>query len=279
MTLETLDPYVRGYAIPLAIASILDETVPNELRAILRDEHMLVDSRVNAARSLGAEEPTAKTFLINLVADKNADNFDRRDAASALREFNLTPDDLEALKSLLFDQRPEIFWGGPALAAEEIAKIDTDAAREALTQALDVWRHSTKDGAEYIVDQLERTWDPVGQDESLECALFKSEPGAAVVWRMRDLMITFFKQDPNRAEVLFLQGLASYKEDGLLGGTRAWGIATAMLRLPPRPALIAGLIKLGLKVKHWDESTWGILGEIWERRDLSPEVRKLFYVE
>jgi len=276
---ESLHSFVREWYIPRAIASIPDDTVPDELRAILRDEGMLVDSRVNAARALGLEEPAAKEYLINLVADKNANHYDRRDAASALLQFGLTDEDIEPLKSLLFDQRPEIFWGGPAFATQAIAKIGTHTAREVLAQALELWRQSSKEGAENIVDHLERAWDPVGIDGSLEKALFKSKRGAAIKWDMLDLMVAFFKQQPTRAEVLFIKELESYKDDVLYGGTRAEGIAAAMLRLPPNPALIESLIKLALRVQYQDDLTWGILAQIWERRDLPTEARELFYVK
>ena len=148
-----------------------------------------------------------------------------------------------------------------------------------LAQALELWRQSSKERAENIVDHLERAWDPVGPDGSIEKTLFKSKRGAAIIWDMPDLMVAFFKQQPTRAEVLFIQELESYKDDVLYGSTRARGIADAMLRLPPNPALIASLVKLALRVQYQDDGTWGILAQIWERRDLPTEARELFYVK
>lgn len=276
---ESLDPHVRGWYITRAIASIPDHTVPDELLAILRDEGMLVDSRVNAASALGLEEPTAKAYLINLVADKNANHYDRRDAASTLCQFDLTDEDIQPLKSLLFDQRPEIFWGGPANAAKAIAKIGTHTAREVLVQALELWRQSGKEDVENIVDRLERICVLMDPDESIERVIFKSKPGHKIIWDMPDLMVAFFKQKPTRAEVLFVQELESHKDDCIYGGTRAFGIANAMLRLPPKHALIASFVKLALRVQYRDDWTWEILEQIWERRDLPAEVRELFYVK
>jgi HEAT repeat protein len=273
---QCLDPFVRGWYIPRAIASIPDDTVPDELRAILHDESLLVDSRVNAASGLGMEEPSAKAYLIQLVADKNADHYDRRDAALALLEFELRDEDIQPLESLLFDQRLGIFWGGPACAAEAIARIGTPGAREALSRALAMWRQSKNEGAQNILGHIEMSSAHAGADSSLETALFQSKYEG--VWEKPGLLVAFFEQYPSQAESLFLQELDSYGEEVLYGRTKAWGIAIAMLTLPPRPALIASLIKLALRVRSGNEGTWGILSQIWERRDLPPEVRKLFYL-
>lgn len=274
--LDYLNDYVRA-GIVEALASIKHPHIPFLLRDIIQSDNYPVDCKVEAASHLGTNDQCAKKYLLSLVADGNADCYDRRDAAAALCAFKLCDDDIPFLEKLLIDLNPG-FWGGPAYAAEAIASIGSTASLSTLQKAYSIWKLSDapdKINIIYIIKQLLMFADKEFDLEKVFNKLLRSTYVHDTRYLL-DLAVQYYHLKPDKANKIFLKKITAYKRKIVYEGT--WAIVQILPKIPMTKSLINAALGLAKRTPN-DENMWSILDRLWKRRDLDADVREAFFVE
>jgi HEAT repeat protein len=253
-----LTDYVREGMVR-AIATLPGEGTTRLLQEILADGTLPTDCRVSAAGFLGAIDPEAGAYLRHLVADRTANHYDRKDAASALQKFTLSPADVPIFSALLFDDRPEVFWGGPAYAAEALHKIDDPSARAALNKAEQQWRQSANPDRGLVLQRLVVRSKPAGDvrnraELTRHLAQIRKDN-----WDDRkQVVLDYYSQHQSDAHQLFEQWLALAPDEcGFVPGDASLVIGI-LDGISITPAIARSLKTLALR-HPWDERLWQAL--------------------
>jgi HEAT repeat protein len=260
-----------------ALAGIDDPSVPQILRDIMSGDFP-IDCRIEAAGNLAPDEPLARRFLLEIMANESEDYFDRRDAAVRLAEFSgFTDDDLPAFRSLIFDPSP-VFWGGPNVAINAVEKIATKASRLLLDEAFVFWQKSSYADAWRVRETVLQVLRLEDQKEKTELRTILKSAGREgwIRWELPKVALEYVRRDPREANDLFVSALSSYNEDRIYGGRLAWAVLRILPQIPLTDGLLEAAIDLA-KRSPQDTSAWSAISRVWQRRDISAAQRALFY--
>ena len=158
-----------------------------------------MDCRIEAARTLGSEDPDARCLLLKLVADEGEDYYDRRDAAVVLGEFSLTDDDLPAFQSLIFDPDPE-FIGGPSVAVKAVGTIATSASHAVLRGALKFWENSPHPEARRVRDSIMQVLHLADESADLRSILDKALSDRWINLELPQVASEYFSSKPRSSK-------------------------------------------------------------------------------
>ncbi len=256
-----------------ALASIDDSTIPELLREIVAG-NLPMDCRIEAARNLAPDEPSARSFLLKIIADQREDYYDRRDAAHVLEQFELTDDDLPAFRSLIFDAGPE-FIGGPMVAVSTVGKVGTNAARTLLLNARQFWQKSIHPEARRVRDGIVQALNLEEETTDIRGILEKAINDRYINVELPRMASEYLRRTPEVAADLFVTALRTYDREVVYAGSLAWAVLTILPQISLTDDLLAAAIDLVKRVPRSDWS-WAILAGVWQRRDLSPSQRELF---
>ncbi len=260
-----------------ALGSIDVPEIPALLRNFLTSD-LPVDCQIEAAKHLGPHDLIAKHFLFSILQDKNADYFDRRDAASALTAFTLIDDELVAFKALIFDPDPK-FWGGPSVAAETVAKVGSEASCDLLNEALIFWESSGHPDASLIKAAISAGLSLRFDVGDLRVHLEKGlgpHYGNPIEWRLPEIAEEYFQSSSEEAEILFEKTLQEWKDEYIFGGSLAWAILCILPEITIKESILKASIDLAKRVSE-DRFIWSILDRVWQRRDMDSQLRRLFF--
>jgi hypothetical protein len=261
-----------------ALAAIDDPVIFSLIEGIL-DNDPEIDCRIEAARHLAPNNFRAKSFLRACVADPELDYSDRRDAAAVLSEFGLNNDDLNPLRTLLFDPDPE-FWGGPSVAADAIARVGSEASQNLLHEAAEFWKHSTYGEAGLIRNTLSKLLSMADRTCDLEEFLIEAAtPGSRVIdWNLPNIAEEYLNRSPEKAIALFSRALETQEGGPIYGGRLSWAVLTMIPKMPVFDEVLSAALNLAMRAPR-DDFVWATLLGVWRRRDLTPEQRRLFFVD
>jgi len=88
----------------------------------------------------------------------------------------------------------------------------------------------------------------------------------------------YFRRAPQTAQILFVEALQSWEGQVVLGGSLAWAVLTILPKISLSETVLGAAINLARRTPE-DTLTWAVIDEIWQRRDLTPALRRLFYVD
>lgn len=259
-----------------AISEIDDDAVRPTLEDILKHSED-VACRIEAAGRLAPKHSDAKHFLLAFVAADEEDFFRRRDAASELANFELSDDEIEPLRGMLFDPCPE-FWGGPASAAHAVAARGSDRARSLLEEAHQYWLKSRYPQADPIRSAI--ALDLARIDESRdprEQLLLANDPAPRNIdWNLPDLAREYYARAPKEATNLFVEALQGYEEENVWVSKLPWAIIRILPEVTLTDDLVGAAIGLARRTRK-DGFVWYTISALWNRTDLSSSQRRMFY--
>jgi hypothetical protein len=260
-----------------ALASIDDVRIAGLLRQALFSS-LPMDCRIEAATHLSPNDPDARRFLIDVIQDNGQDYYDRRDAAGALERFALSATDVQAFRALLFDPEP-IFWGGPSVAASTLGGVGSDASRALLAEALEFWKDRPHPGAKHIQASLSQALSLKDESGDLRPILERATQeryGNPINWNLPDVAADYLRRAPVPANTLFAKALNEWGPGPVMGGSLAWAVLSILPRSPLSDEVLKAAIDL-MRRNGEDLNSWSRVAAVWERRDLTPTQRALFY--
>jgi HEAT repeat protein len=257
-----------------ALASIDHPDIPQILRDIVGGSFPM-DCRIEPASNLAPDEPEARSFLLKVIADRKEDYFDRRDAAGALGDFNLTDNDLPAFRPLIFDPTP-VFVGGPNVAVSTVGKISTEASRALLHEALAFWEISDYSEAFRVRNAILQASHLEDDTADLRGILEKAGSDRWINTELPRVASEYLRRTPGLANELFLTALNSYTREHIYAGTLPWAVLVILPKIPLVDELLQGAIDLARRLPK-DTLSWRTIAQIWQRHDLSTAQRQLFF--
>ena len=244
-----------------AIATLPGEATEKVLHGILADESMPVDCRVTAASLLGPSNPEAGVYLRSLVAAPTANHYDRRDAAAALLKFPLLPGDVAPFAVLLMDDRTEVFWGGPAFAAQALQKIADATAATALLAASAHWKASGNPHSEMVLQRINVSPAPTGKLRDRNDLLSRLRQLGDQDWEMRRrVALDYYTQHRSDALHLFADWLVSPAEECGLRSLLTNLVISLLPELEITTTIVQSLTRIALR-DSWDERLWACLSD------------------
>ena len=198
-------------------------------------------------------EKNAKQYLLSIVADINANCFDRRDAAAVLCNFKLNDSDIQPIKKLLIDLNPG-FWGGHVFAAEAIANIGSSEALSLLRKAYSTWEHSDYSEKGLILNHIKDLLVTATQEFNLDKTInrYFDRKQMDNIRVLPGLVAQFHNQQQDKAEKLFLETIIKYKGKFVYGGTGTWAIIQVLPKIPLTRSLINAALDLAMRVPKDD---------------------------
>lgn len=260
-----------------AIASIRHPQIPLVLNEILNSNSICIDCKVEAAHHLGQNSQKSKKYLLSIVADNNADCYDRRDAVSALCDFKLNNNDIPMLEKLLNDSNIE-FYGGPSYAAKAIASVGSSEALHSLREALSFWHKSDNDFKEYIRESIEEQIVLLSNESDLKKLVgrYLDPNNTKMNFDLPDIALKFYLEGPEKSSKLFIEILNNYNDEFIFGGTLASAFCRILPELPLTEPIINAVLGLAKRMPN-DEMIWNTIDKLWKRRDLDYKERELFF--
>ena len=242
-----------------AIATLPGERATRLLQDILADGTLPADCRVTAAAFLGDGCPEAGSYLRRLVADKTADHYDRRDAASALQKFALSPTDVPIFIALLSDDRPEVFWGGPAYAVEALHRIDDPLSKAAIANAEYQWRRSANPNRGLVLQRIAARSKPAGAVlNRAELARHLASIGRNNWNDSKQIILDYYSRNQSDIQPLFEEWLVLPTDECCFAPTEAATIIGILDQKSITQELSRVLTALALHFP-WDEGLWHAL--------------------
>lgn len=254
-----LTDYVRE-GIVRAMAMLPGDGATRLLQEVLDDTTLPTDCRVCAARLLGTTYPEAGAFLRQLVGDRKANHYDRRDAASALLKFTLSAADVPLFSTLVFEDRPDIFWGGPAYAAELLHQIDDTAAKAVLAEAEKQWRRSRNPDRELVLKRIvpkPKPAKPFQNPTELTQHLAQIK-GFEYKEDRRQIVLEYYTHYKSDAEKLFELWLALPPDECGFVPSEASIVIDLLDRITLTPKIARSVLDLALR-QPWNEHLWEAL--------------------
>jgi hypothetical protein len=192
-----------------------------------------------------------------------------------LCNFKLNDNDIPFLEKLLIDLNSG-FWGGPALAADAIAKIGSSEAISSLRKADSIWKRSDykdKKSIIYIIREQLVFADKEFDVEKVLNRLLRSKYPHDIDYLL-DLTVRYYYLKPDKANEMFLKKITEYNKKVLDIGF--WAIIQILPKIPLTKSLINAVLDLVVRTPK-DETMWSILDVLWKRQDLEVDVRRAFF--
>jgi NACHT domain len=242
-----------------AIAMLPSEAMTRNLQNILADETLPTDCRVSAAQFLGDGYPEAGSYLRGLVGDKTKNSYDRRDAAAGLKKFSLSPADVPLFKSLLLDDRPDVFWGGPAYAAEVLHQINDPTAKAALALAQQQWRRSRNPDKGLVLQRIVVRHRANQQfSNRAELIRYLAKPRYEDREANKRAVLDYYSQHRDDAIQLFEQWLGLPSDECGFVPVHASFVIESLNQISITPGIARALVELATR-HPWDERLWSAL--------------------
>lgn len=260
-----------------AIASIRHPQIPLVLNEILNSDDIPIDCKVEAAHHLGPNNQNSKKYLLSIVADNDADCYDRRDAVGALCDFKLNDNDIPILEKLLNDSNIE-FYGGPSIAAKAIASVGSSEALHSLQVAFSFWEKSDNDFKDYMLESIEEQLILSFNESNLEKLInrYLDPMNIKMNFDLPDIVFQFYSKDPEKASKLFIEMLNNYNDEIVFGKTLTFAFCRILPELPLTEPIISAVLDLAKQMPN-DEMIWDTINKLWKRRDIDYKERELFF--
>lgn len=268
---------IEKQGIVYALGLIRHPRVSILMKEILLSESLPIDCKIMAAHFLGPDDQEAKVYLLSIIADKDADYFDRRDAMSELTKYKLCETDIPIINILLFDPDP-IFWAGPHFASKAIKNIGCQAGLSCLQNAILFWEKVDYAEKNIIINTIKEQLAFAQRDNKIFEIVDNhlQEKNKQFHWDKLEIY-EFYQINPDKAYNLFLKALNEYDKDIIYGGGYWVGdILSIVPKIPITKEMIKAIIELANKT-YKSEDAWRTLGQLWKRQDIDKEIREVFF--
>jgi len=268
------------YNLISSLTNIRNPKIQKILEQIIQSDWFSIDEKIAATRFYGIKSPQNKNFLLSISLDNSVEEGTRQIALLSFRilsNFELSENDLDSFQKIINNTTLKD-WRAQTITAKLIREIGGEKARSIIENAIDLWQNFEHPHKEMIVNSLKLELLRFNEEQNIETILelFEKNTKLPLEWDLPKLVYIYYIKKPKESLEYFTRLLDSNRTSTIDYFKIQGAIVENMNRIHLNLELLSLIISYSKKMQK-DKWIWKKLFDIWNRQELDPEIRKLFY--
>jgi len=274
------------YSLISNLTSIRNIKIQPILEQIIQSDRFSIQEKIAATRFYGLKNPQYKKYLLSTSLDENVDEATRQIALLSFRSllpfrtfsnFELEENDLDSFEIIITNTNLKD-WRCQTITAKLIREIGGKKAYSIIENAIVLWQNYDHTHKEMITNSLKLELLRFDEEENIEeiLSLFENRTKLPLEWDLPKLVYLYYIKKPKESIDYFIRLLKTNTNSAIDYSTIQGAIVENLHRIPLNNEILSLMLASSNKMPR-DKWIWKQLSNVWNKQELDPEIRELFY--